>query len=114
MMKVICEKRGFLVKMNRRKLFSNISMAMLLVSLIAFIFMNKESKIKDFPVPMSAIHINDDNEEDYQYISVMPITKASGWENLGGNGHTVSFKKGGRKVTVVHYPGDITYYLFEK
>ncbi len=32
---------------------------------------------------MSAIHINDDNEEDYQYISVMPITKANGWENLG-------------------------------
>lgn len=100
--------------MNRRKLVSNISMAMLLMGLIAFIFMNKESKIKGFPVPMSAIHISDDKEEDYQYISVMPITKASGWENLGGNGHTVSFKKGERKVTVVHYPGDITYYLFEK
>ncbi|MFE6704672.1 hypothetical protein ACFVEL_06680 [Bacillus thuringiensis] len=114
MMKVICEKRGFLVKMNRRKLVSSISMVMLLVGVIAFIFMNKESKIKDFPVPISAIHINDDKEEDYQYISVMPITKASGWENLGENGHTVSFKKGERKVAVVHYPGDITYYLFEK
>ncbi|HDR8053477.1 MULTISPECIES: hypothetical protein [Bacillus cereus group] len=114
MMKVICEKRGFLVKMNRRKLVSSISMVMLLVGLIAFIFMNKESKIKDFPVPMSAIHINDDKEEDYQYISVMPITKASGWENLGENGHTVSFKKGERKVAVVHYPGEITYYVFEK
>lgn len=102
------------MKMNRRKLVSSISMAMLLVGVIAFIFMNRESKIKDFPVPMSAIHINDDKEEDYQYISVMPITKASGWENLGENGHTVSFKKGERKVAVVHYPGDITYYLFEK
>lgn len=102
------------MKMNRRKLVSSISMVMLLVGVIAFIFMNKESKINGFPVPMSAIYINDDKEEDYQYISVMPITKASGWENLGENGHTVSFKKGERKVAVVHYPGDITYYLFEK
>ncbi|WP_395761709.1 hypothetical protein [Bacillus sp. 3G2] len=101
--------------MNRKKLVSNISMAMLLVSLFALIYLDKESKIEDFPVPMSAIHINDDNkQEDYKYISVMPITKASGWENLGENGHTVSFKKGERKVTVLHYPGEITYYLFEK
>jgi len=102
------------VKMNRKKLVSNILMAMILVGLIAFILTNKESKIKDFPVPMSAIHINDNKEEDYKYISVMPITKASGWENLGENGHTVSFKKGDRKVTVLHYPGELTYYLFEK
>ncbi|MGG1610711.1 hypothetical protein [Bacillus wiedmannii] len=114
MMKVICEKRGFLVKMNRRKLVSNISMAVLLVGLFTLIYLNKESKMEDFPVAMSAIHINDDKEDDYKYISVMPITKASGWENLGENGHTVSFKKGERKVTVLHYPGEITYYLFEQ
>ncbi|KIZ30418.1 hypothetical protein ACS94_10955 [Bacillus cereus] len=103
------------MKMNRRKLVLSISMAMLLTSLlIALIYLDKESKIEDFPVPMSAMHINDDKEEDYQYISVMPITKASGWENLGENGHIVSFKKGERKVAVVHYPGEITYYLFEK
>lgn len=114
MMKVICEKRGFLVKMNRRKLVSNISTAVLLVGLFTLIYLDKESKIEDFPVPMSAIHINDDKEEDYKYISVMPITKASGWENLGENGHTVSFKKGERKVTVIHYPGELTYYLFEQ
>lgn len=71
------------MKINRRKLVLNSSMAMVLMGLIAFIFVNKESKIKDFPVPMSAIHINDDKEEDYKYISVMPITKVSGWENLG-------------------------------
>ena len=112
MMKVICEKRGFLVKMNRRKLVSNISTAVLLVGLFTLIYLDKESKIEDFPVPISAIHIND--EEDYKYISVMPITKASGWENLGENGHTVSFKKGERNVTVLHYPGELTYYLFEK
>lgn len=41
MIKEICEKRGILVKMNRRKLVSNISMAMLLMGLIACIFMNK-------------------------------------------------------------------------
>ncbi|WP_140161830.1 hypothetical protein [Bacillus thuringiensis] len=114
MMKVICEKRGFSVKMNRKKLVSNISMAMILVGLFALIYLDKESKIEDFPVPMSAIHINDEKEEDYKYISVMPITKASGWENLGENGHTVSFKKEKRKVTVVHYPGEITYPIFEK
>ncbi|MGE1128545.1 hypothetical protein [Bacillus wiedmannii] len=114
MMKVICEKRGFLVKMNRRKLVSNISTVVLLVGLFTLIYLDKESKIEDFPVPMSAIHINDDKEEEYKYISVMPITKASGWENLGENGHTVSFKKGERKVTVLHYPGEITYYLFEQ
>ncbi|WP_341517875.1 hypothetical protein [Bacillus paramobilis] len=114
MMKVICEKRGLLVKMNKRKIVSNISMAMLLVSLFALIYLDKESKIEDFPVPMSAIHIKDEKEEDYKYISVMPITKASGWENLGENGHTFSFKKGERKVTVLHYPGELTYYLFEK
>ncbi|QIW17871.1 hypothetical protein [Bacillus thuringiensis] len=114
MMKVICEKRGFLVKMNRRKLVSNISTAVLLVSLFTLIYLDKESKIEDFPVPMSAIHMNDDKEEDYKYISIMPITKASGWENLGENGHTVSFKKGERKVTVLHYPGEITYYVFEQ
>ncbi|AYF06411.1 hypothetical protein bcere0028_21650 [Bacillus cereus AH1271] len=114
MMKVICEKRGFLVKMNRRKLVSNISTAVLLVGLFTLIYLDKESKIEDFPVPMSAIHINDDKKEDYKYISVMPITKASGWENLGENGHTVSFKKGERNVTVIHYPGELTYYLFEQ
>ncbi|WHY31846.1 hypothetical protein [Bacillus wiedmannii] len=114
MMKVICEKRGFLVKMNRRKLVSNISTVVLLVGLFTLIYLDKESKVEDFPVPMSAIHINDDKEEHYRYISVMPITKASGWENLGENGHTVSFKKGERKVTVLHYPGELTYYLFEQ
>ncbi|OTY48828.1 hypothetical protein BK748_31385 [Bacillus thuringiensis serovar graciosensis] len=102
------------MKMNRRKLVSNISMTMLLISLIALIYLEKESKIEDFPVPMSAIHINDDKEENYKYISIMPITKASEWENLGENGHTVSFKKGERRVTVLHYPNEITYYLFEK
>ncbi|GAB6458413.1 hypothetical protein bcgnr5371_11240 [Bacillus cereus] len=102
------------MKMNRRKLVSNISMTMLLISLIALIYLDKESKIEDFLVPMSAIHINDDKEENYKYISVMPITKASEWENLGENGHTVSFKKGERNVTVIHYTGELTYYLFEK
>ncbi|AXY10034.1 hypothetical protein CN272_26710 [Bacillus anthracis] len=102
------------MKMNRKKLVSNISMTMLLISLIALIYLEKESKIEDFPVPMSAIHINDDKEENYKYISIMPITKASEWENLGENGHTVSFKKGERRVTVLHYPNEITYYLFEK
>ena len=87
------EKR-VLVKMNRRKLVLSISMAMLLVGLFALIYVDKESKIKDFPVPMSAIHINDDNEEDYQYISVMPITKANGWENLGKTGILLVLKKG--------------------
>ncbi|KAA0742068.1 hypothetical protein DN389_27330 [Bacillus sp. AY3-1] len=114
MMKVICEKRGFLVKMNRRKLVSNISTVVLLAGLFTLIYLDKESKIEDFPVPMSAIHINDDKEEEYKYISVMPITKASGWENLGENGHTVSFKKEERKVTVLHYPGELTYYVFEQ
>ncbi len=41
MMKVICEKRGFLVKMNRRKLVLSISMAMLLVGLFALIYVDK-------------------------------------------------------------------------
>ncbi|WP_071719878.1 hypothetical protein [Bacillus paramycoides] len=114
MIKIICEKRGFKVETKRKRRASIIAMVILLVGLFALIYMNKESIIEDFPVPMSAIHINDDNEENYKYISVMPITKASGWENLGENGHTVSFKKGDRIVTVLHYPGEITYYLFEK
>ncbi|MGG5735673.1 MULTISPECIES: hypothetical protein [Bacillus cereus group] len=114
MMKILCKKRGFLVGTKRKKRASSIATAMLLVGLLALIYMNKESKIEDFPIPMSAIHVNDDNEGNYQYISVMPITEATGWENLGENGHTVSFKKGDRKVTVLHYPGEITYYLFEK
>ena len=89
--------------MNRRKLVLSISMAMLLTSLlIALIYLDKESKIEDFPVPMSAMHINDDKEEDYQYISVMPITKASGWENLGKTGILLVLKRE-RKVAVVHY-----------
>ncbi|HDR6317584.1 TPA: hypothetical protein QCU53_004394 [Bacillus thuringiensis] len=100
--------------MNRKKLVSNISMAMLLVGLFALIYLDKESTIEDFPIPMSAIHIKDDKEEEYKYISVIPITKASGWERLGENGHTNSFKKGERKVTVLHYPGELTYYLFEQ
>ncbi|TXR92387.1 hypothetical protein DN390_25745 [Bacillus sp. SH7-1] len=87
---------------------------MLLISLIALIYLDKESKIEDFPVPMSAIHIDDDKEADYKYISIIPITKARRGENLGENGHTVSFKKGERKVTVLHYPGELTYYIFEK
>ncbi|EJR04813.1 hypothetical protein [Bacillus cereus] len=99
---------------KRKKRASSIATAMLLVGVLALIYMNKGSKIEDFPISMSVIHINDDNEENYKYISVIPITKASGWENLGENGHTVSFKKGDRKVTVLHYPGEITYYLFEQ
>lgn len=51
-MKVICEKRGFLVKMNRRKLVSNISTVVLLAGLFTLIYLDKESKIEDFPVPM--------------------------------------------------------------
>ena len=69
-------------------------MAMLLISLIALIYLDKESKIEDFPVPMSAIHINDDKEEDYKYISVMPIIKVSGWENLGKTGILLVLKRG--------------------
>ena len=93
MIKEICEKRGILVKINR-KLVLNSSMAMLLISLIALIYLDKESKIEDFPVPMSAIHINDDKEEDYKYISVMPIIKVSGWENLGKTGILLVLKRG--------------------
>lgn len=44
--------------------------------------MTKESKIEGFPVPMSAIHIEGDNQADYQYITLMPISNAKGWENL--------------------------------
>lgn len=94
MIKEICEKRGILVKINRKKLVLNSSMAMLLISLIALIYLDKESKIEDFPVPMSAIHINDDKEEDYKYISVMPIIKVSGWENLGKTGILLVLKRG--------------------
>jgi len=38
--------------MNRKKLVSNISMAMLLVGLFALIYLDKESTIEDFPIPM--------------------------------------------------------------
>lgn len=69
-------------------------MAMILVGLFALIYLDKESKMEDFPVPMSAIHINDDNEADYKYISVIPITKASGWEHLGKMGILIVLKKG--------------------
>lgn len=70
------------MKMNRRKLVLNISTVVLLVGLFTLIYVDKEFKMEDFPVPMSAIHINDDKEDEYKYISVMPITKASGWEKL--------------------------------
>ncbi|MBD5797860.1 hypothetical protein BHU24_23115 [Bacillus pseudomycoides] len=99
---------------KRRKIYSNIIMVVVLGGLLVLIFMTKESKIKDFPVPMSAIHIEDENQAHYQYISLMPISKAKGWENLGEDGHTVVFQKGDRKVIVLHYPGDNTYYLFEE
>lgn len=89
-------------------------MVVVLGGLLVLIFMTKESKIKDFPVPMSAIHIEDENQAHYQYISLMPISKAKEWENLGEDGHTVVFQKGDRKVIVLHYPGDNTYYLFEE
>ncbi|EEL50749.1 hypothetical protein bcere0022_19020 [Bacillus cereus Rock3-44] len=45
--------------------------------------MTRESKIKDFPVPMSAIYIEDENQAHYQYISLMPISKIKGWEKMG-------------------------------
>ncbi|MCI0766937.1 hypothetical protein [Bacillus sp. TL12] len=99
---------------KRQKVYSNIIMIGVLGGLFALIFMTKESKIKDFPVPMSAIHIEDDNQADYQYISLMPISKVKGWENLGEDGHTVVFQKGDREVIVLHYPGENTYFLFEK
>ena len=105
------EKIRVLVKMNRRKLVSNISMTVLLVGLIAFIFMNKESKIKDFPVLMSVIHINDDKEEEYKYMSVMLITLVSGAEGKAG---ILLVLKSGKKGKILHYPGEITYYIFEK
>ncbi|PED05911.1 hypothetical protein [Bacillus pseudomycoides] len=99
---------------KRRKIYSNIIMVVVLGGLLVLIFMTKESKIKGFPVPMSAIHIEDDNQADYQYISLMPISKVKGWENLGEDGHTVVFQKGDRKVIVLRYPGENTYYLFEE
>ncbi|KEK23460.1 hypothetical protein [Bacillus gaemokensis] len=97
-----------------RKVYWNIIIWMVLCGLGCLIFMTKESKIKDFPVPMSAIHIEDDNQATYKYISLMSISKAKGWESLGEDGHTVGFQKGDRKVIVVHYPADNTYYLFEE
>ncbi|CAI8764199.1 hypothetical protein KOY_02479 [Bacillus cereus VDM021] len=46
---------------KRRKIYSNIIMVVVLGGLLVLIFMTKESKIKGFPVPMLAIHIEDDN-----------------------------------------------------
>ncbi len=94
------EKIRVLVKMNRRKLVSNISMTVLLVGLIAFIFMNKESNIKDFPVLMSVIHINDDKEEEYKYMSVMLITLVSGAEGKAGILLVLKSGKKGKDITL--------------
>ncbi|MBY5232003.1 hypothetical protein ABH61_24940 [Bacillus paranthracis] len=94
------EKIRVLVKMNRRKLGSNISMTVLLVGLIAFIFMNKESNIKDFPVLMSVIHINDDKEEEYKYMSVMLITLVSGAEGKAGILLVLKSGKKGKDITL--------------
>ncbi|MEY8347291.1 hypothetical protein AALF16_03080 [Bacillus cereus] len=99
---------------KRRKIYANIIMVLVLGGLLVLIFMTRESKIKDFPVPMSAIYIEDENQAHYQYISLMPISKVKGWENLGEDGHTVVFQKGDRKVIVLHYPEENTYYLFEE
>ncbi|MCX2825119.1 hypothetical protein COM13_21130 [Bacillus pseudomycoides] len=99
---------------KKRENHWNIIIWIVLCGLGCLIFMTKESKIKDFPVPMSAIHIEDGNQADYKYISLMPILKAKGWENLGEDGHTVVFQKGDRKVIVLHYPGENMYYLFEE
>lgn len=57
-------------------------MVVVLGGLLVLIFMTKESKIKDFPVPMSAIHIEDENQAHYQYISLMPISKAKDGKTL--------------------------------
>lgn len=96
------EKIRVLVKMNRRKLVSNISMTVLLVGLIAFIFMNKESNIKDFPVLMSVIHINDDKEEEYKYMSVMLITLVSGAEGKAGILLVLKSGKKGKDLSLIH------------
>ncbi|MGE7868871.1 hypothetical protein ACQKNO_22245 [Bacillus paramycoides] len=48
---------------KRKRRASSIAMVILLVSLFALIYMNKESIIEDFPVLISVIHIYQDNED---------------------------------------------------
>ncbi|WP_422425023.1 hypothetical protein [Bacillus sp. PSXD-155] len=97
--------------------FSKKKLLLLLILLCSIIFIfsaTRESKIKDFPIPMSAINIQDDKVKAYTYISIIPITEAKGWESLGQNGHEIEFKKGDRTVVIVNYPEDNKYYMFER
>ncbi|MDH4423819.1 MULTISPECIES: hypothetical protein [Bacillus] len=82
---------------------------------LVFLFTsNKDSKIDDFPVPMSAIYIKEDKLNVHRYFSVIPINKAKGWKYLGENGHTIEFQKGDRKIIILHLPEDRNYYLYEE
>ncbi len=104
------------MKFSRKKL---LLLLILLCSIIFIFSATKESKIKDFPIPMSAINIQDDKVKADKvkadaYISIIPITEAKGWEFLGQNGHEIEFKKGDRTVVIVNYPEDNKYYIFER
>lgn len=81
---------------------------------LVVIFATKESKIHDFPVPLTAIHIQNNHPNTYTYYSLIRINEAKGWKFLGENGHTLEFQKGDRKVIVLNYPGDRKYMIFEE
>lgn len=86
----------------------------LLVIVLFCIFATKESKINDFPVPITAVHLEDNNPNTYTYYSLIRIDETKGWEFLGINGHTLEFQKGDRKVVVLNYPGEKKYKIFEE
>ncbi|MFI8707613.1 hypothetical protein ACIGHG_11120 [Bacillus sp. NPDC077411] len=102
------------MKLIKKKYIYLVLVVLFLSSLIFLFFKTKESKIKDFPVPMSAIYIKEDKPGLYQYYSIFPIKKAEGWKSLGENGHTLEFIKGNRKVIIFHFPEDNNYYLYEE
>lgn len=58
--------------------FSKKKLLLLLILLCSIIFIfsaTKESKIKDFPIPMSAINIQDDKVKAYTYLVLSQLPK---------------------------------------
>ncbi|WHY77304.1 outer surface protein [Neobacillus sp. WH10] len=89
----------------------------LLVGIFFYFSLGKESKIKEFPVPLLAKYIEDENSKDFKYSSTGILYSLTlwfnGWKKVAHEGDSTVFKKNDREVIVVKHTGENFIYIFE-
>jgi hypothetical protein len=87
----------------------------LLVGIFLYISFGKESKIKDFPVPLLSTYIEDDNPNDYKYSSLGILNSLTlwlnGWKEIDKEGDSTVYKKNDREVVIIKPVGEDAFYI---